>query len=111
MQSRSRSGVEFAQVAKHLRFFRRDVQINQKVYQRDILEAFVLPGHKSISKMQIERFSKTATAHKANKTHEWCKANFPDRISFEEWPTYTPVLNPMCGSFRSSGPALNRTKL
>ncbi|GFU41756.1 transposable element Tcb1 transposase [Trichonephila clavipes] len=45
--------------------------------------------------MQIERFSKTATAHKANKTHEWCKANFPDRISSEEWPTYTPVLNPI----------------
>ncbi|GFT14376.1 uncharacterized protein TNCV_4003691 [Trichonephila clavipes] len=43
--------------------------------------------------MQIGRFNKTAPARKAKKSQERCNANFPDMISYEEWPPYTPYLN------------------
>ncbi|GFU79606.1 DDE_3 domain-containing protein [Trichonephila clavipes] len=45
--------------------------------------------------MQIGRFNESAPAHKAKTTQEWCKANFTDMISSEEWPPNTLVLNPM----------------
>src|SRR5262249_35098203 len=37
----------------------------------------------------------SAPAHKAKMTQEWCKTNFPDFITSEEWPPYSPDLNPM----------------
>ncbi|GFV45940.1 hypothetical protein TNCV_1977761 [Trichonephila clavipes] len=67
--------------------------------------------------MQIGRWTFqqcSALVHKAKKTQEWCKASFPDMISSEECPTYTPALNPMdysVWSILESRPALKRTKL
>ena len=37
----------------------------------------------------------SAPAHKAKLTQEWISENFPDFISAQEWPPYSPDLNPM----------------
>nr|CAD2163461.1 unnamed protein product [Meloidogyne enterolobii] len=37
----------------------------------------------------------SAPAHKAKEVQDWCKANFPGFISAQEWPPYSPDLNPM----------------
>lgn len=77
-------------------FVDQGVKINQEVYRRDILEAEVLPwarrhfGQKSWTFQQD-----SAPAHRARNTQEWCKANFPRFITPQEWPPYSPDLNPM----------------
>ncbi|GFS65547.1 uncharacterized protein TNCV_2469301 [Trichonephila clavipes] len=65
------------------------------------LKLLYFRGPKGILEIKIGRFNKTAPAHKAQKTQDWCKANFPDMISSEERPPYTPDLNPMDYSVRS----------
>ncbi|GFV25152.1 uncharacterized protein TNCV_592181 [Trichonephila clavipes] len=69
-------------------FAEEDAQIYQKVYQSDILEAVLLPWaqtHLGNAKWTFQQDS--ALAHKAKKTQERCKTNFPDMISSEEWPS------------------------
>ncbi|VDL81638.1 unnamed protein product [Nippostrongylus brasiliensis] len=37
----------------------------------------------------------SAPAHKAKSVQKWCKDNLHDFVSAEEWPPYSPDLNPM----------------
>ena len=37
----------------------------------------------------------SAPAHRAKASVEWCRENFPDIISPQEWPPYSPDLNPL----------------
>ncbi|GFX58626.1 uncharacterized protein TNCV_418051 [Trichonephila clavipes] len=79
----------------HFDFVEEGVKINQKVYQRDISEAVVLPSaqqHLGNANWTFQQDS--APARKAKNTQERCKVNFPD-ISSEKWPPYTPDLNSM----------------
>ncbi|GFU92088.1 uncharacterized protein TNCV_1659201 [Trichonephila clavipes] len=74
---------------KPLVFLEEGVKINQKGYQRDILGAVVLPWAQKHFGNATWRFQQdTSPAYKAKKTQEWCKTNFSDMISSEEWPPY-----------------------
>ncbi|GFW48241.1 hypothetical protein TNCV_1108041 [Trichonephila clavipes] len=95
IQSRSWSGTEFAQVAKHIWcLWKRTLKSIRKCTRGTFLKLY-FRGPKGILEMQIGRFNKTTPAQKAKKTQEWCKANFPGMISSEQWPPYTPDLNTM----------------
>ena len=37
----------------------------------------------------------SAPAHKAREVQNWCQANFPGFITSQEWPPYSPDLNPL----------------
>lgn len=77
-------------------FVEKGVKINQQIYRRDILQGVVLPWaqhHFGDSQWTFQQDS--APAHKAKLTQEWCRANYPDFITSEEWPPYSPDLNPM----------------
>ena len=77
-------------------FVGKGVKINQEVYQRDILEAVVLPWARTHFGNSFWTFQQdSAPAHRAVLTQEWCKKNFPDFITSKEWPPYSPDLNPM----------------
>ncbi|GBM13762.1 hypothetical protein AVEN_90024-1 [Araneus ventricosus] len=66
------------------------------MYRRDILEAVVLLwAKKHFGNVNWAFQQDFAPAHKARKTQEWCKADFPDMISSAEWPPYSPDSNPM----------------
>lgn len=77
-------------------FLEQGVKISQEVYQRDILEAVVLPWSQQHFGNRSWTFQQdSAPSHKAKKTQEWCKRHFPDFITSQEWPPYSPDLNPL----------------
>ncbi|GFX63270.1 DDE_3 domain-containing protein [Trichonephila clavipes] len=64
--------------------FLEGVKINQKVYQRDIIEAVVLPwDQKHFENANWTLQQDSAPVFKSKKTQEWFKENFPDIISKE----------------------------
>ncbi|GFW96735.1 DDE_3 domain-containing protein [Trichonephila clavipes] len=66
-------------------FVEEGVEIYQKVYRRDIIEAVVLPWdqkHFGNSNWTLQQDS--APVCKVKQLLEWCKRNFPDMISSEE---------------------------
>ncbi|GFW92459.1 uncharacterized protein TNCV_517771 [Trichonephila clavipes] len=66
-------------------FVEEGIKINQKVYQRDIIEAIVLPwDQKYFGNENWTLQQDSARVCKAKKTQEWCRANFPDMTSSEE---------------------------
>ncbi|GFT54004.1 DDE_3 domain-containing protein [Trichonephila clavipes] len=80
-----------------LDFVEEGVKINQKVYQRDILEAAVLPfAQRHFKNANWTLQQNSALAHMAKKTQKFCKTNFPDMISSEELSPYSLDLKPMC---------------
>ncbi|CAD5212155.1 unnamed protein product [Bursaphelenchus okinawaensis] len=88
--------VRFKRRKISLIFVDEGVKINKEVYQRDILEAVVLPWSREHFKNTKWTFQQdSAPAHKAKPTQEWCRAHFPDYITSAEWPPYSPDLNPM----------------
>jgi inhibitor of nuclear factor kappa-B kinase subunit alpha len=77
-------------------FVDQGVKINQEVYCRDILERTVLPwAQKHFGNQRWTFQQDSAPAHKAKKTQQWCRQNFPDFITSEQWPPYSPDLNPL----------------
>ena len=77
-------------------FVEAGVKINQEVYRRDILEAVVLPWAQQHFGDQEWTFQQdSAPAHRAKATQDWCKAHFPLFITSQEWPPYSPDLNPL----------------
>jgi inhibitor of nuclear factor kappa-B kinase subunit alpha len=77
-------------------FVEEGVKINQKIYQEQILESKLLPWAQGHFKEENWAFQQdSAPAHKARITQDWISANFPDFISSQEWPPYSPDLNPL----------------
>lgn len=72
------------------------VKINKNYYLGDILQRVVEPwsmAHFGNREWIFQQDS--APAHKAREVQDWCKAHFPGFISSQEWPPYSPDLNPM----------------
>jgi DDE superfamily endonuclease len=72
------------------------VNINKNIYLERILQAVVEPwarGHFGNRPWIFQQDS--APAHKARQVQSWCRAHFSGFINAQEWPTYSPDLNPM----------------
>jgi inhibitor of nuclear factor kappa-B kinase subunit alpha len=77
-------------------FVENGIKINANNYINDILEAVVLPWSQRHFGDQPWIFQQdSAPAHRAKTTQDWCRANFPDFINAQEWPPYSPDLNPL----------------
>uniref|UniRef100_A0A914MLI1 Tc1-like transposase DDE domain-containing protein n=1 Tax=Meloidogyne incognita TaxID=6306 RepID=A0A914MLI1_MELIC len=71
------------------------VKVNRDYYLREILQC-CKPWAKSHFGRRVWIFQQdSAPAHKAKNVQDWCKANFPGFIGAQEWPPYSPDLNPM----------------
>ncbi len=72
------------------------VKVNKEVYREQILEGILLPWFKRQFGNQQWVFQQdSAPAHKAKSTQAWCAENLPAFISAQQWPPYSPDLNPM----------------
>ena len=79
-----------------LAFIPEGVKVNQLVYRENILEKVLKPWAESHFGNVSWTFQQDpASAHKAKATQKWCRTNFPDLISSEEWPPCSPDLNPL----------------
>jgi transposase len=77
-------------------FVENGIKINANNYVNDILEAVVLPWSQQHYGDQPWTFQQdSAPAHRANTTQEWCRDNLPEFITAQEWPPYSPDLNPL----------------
>ena len=77
-------------------FIPKGVKINADTYIKDILQSQVLPwSQKEFGNAKWTFHQDSAPSPRANKTHEWLRNNFPDFITSQEWPPYSPDLNPM----------------
>lgn len=76
-------------------FIPEGVKVNQDVY-RAMLQSQVLPWTRDHFGNRHWTFQQdSAPSHKARKTQEWLGENFPDFITSDEWPPYSPDLNPL----------------
>jgi len=76
-------------------FVTKGIKINKDVYC-NILKTSVLPWAQQHFRNQHWTFQQdSAPAHKAKITQEWCQANFPDFVTSQQWPPYSPDLNAM----------------
>ena len=72
------------------------VKIDKHYYIDKILEAVVIPWARKTFKSKKWLFQQDgAPAHTARLTQKWFRDNLIDFISKEEWPGYSPDLNPM----------------
>lgn len=79
-----------------LKFNEKGVKINKEYYLKEVLQGHVLPKAKALYGEDPYVFQQdSAPAHKAKLVQAWCKSNFPDFISTEEWPASLPDLNPL----------------
>ena len=72
------------------------VKINKNYYLQEILQGVLEPwarAHFGNSDWIFQQDS--APAHKAREVQGWCQAHLPGFISAQEWPPYSPDLNPM----------------
>ena len=77
-------------------FIDEGVKVNQELYLTQILQQKLVPWtaeHFGDQKFTFQQDS--APAHKARNVQDWCKGNFPDFITSQQWPPYSPDLNPM----------------
>lgn len=77
-------------------FVEKGVKLNKENYLRDILQSVVLPWSQQHFENQFWTFQQdSAPSHGAKIVQQWCQANFSDIITAQEWPPYSPDLNPM----------------
>jgi inhibitor of nuclear factor kappa-B kinase subunit alpha len=76
-------------------FIENGVKINQKTY-RTMLNDQLMPWAQSHFGDRHWTFQQdSAPAHKAYDTQTWLESNFPDFINVQQWPPYSPDINPM----------------
>lgn len=79
-----------------LKFIERGTKINKEYYKTEVLENLVLPEAKAMYGDDEFTFQQdSAPAHKAKVVQEFCRREFPDFISTQEWPASSPDLNPL----------------
>jgi inhibitor of nuclear factor kappa-B kinase subunit alpha len=72
------------------------VKINKNYYLQEILQGVLEPWARTHFGNREWIFQQdSAPAHKAREVQEWCRDHLPGFISTEEWPPYSPDLNPM----------------
>ena len=72
------------------------VKINKEVYIERILCIHVEPWARAHFGQRSWIFQQdSAPAHKARDTQQWLQQHFPGFITSQEWPPYSPDLNPM----------------
>jgi DNA-binding Lrp family transcriptional regulator len=77
-------------------FIDKGVKVDQVIYRNKILADVLLPWSKQHFGNNHWIFQQdSAPAHKAAKTQTWCREHFPGFISSQEWPPYSPDLNPL----------------
>lgn len=77
-------------------FLDKGVKVNQHNYLVDILQSQVKPlGERLFPEGGWCFQQDSAPAHKAKLCQQWCSANLPDFISWEQWPAASPDLNPL----------------
>jgi len=72
------------------------VKINKDIYLREILQGVLEPwarGHFGNRPFLFQQDS--APAHRAREVQTWCRGHLPFFISAQEWPPYSPDINPM----------------
>jgi inhibitor of nuclear factor kappa-B kinase subunit alpha len=76
-------------------FIDQGVKINREVYM-DMLREHLLPWAEDVFGEDDWCFQQdSAPAHKANETQEMLREEVPDFITRDEWPPYSPDLNPL----------------
>ena len=77
-------------------FINQGVKINAEVYMNQVLESVVKPWAQEHFSGRNWIFQQdSAPSHKAKKVQQWCRDEFPEIISSDEWPSYSPDLNPL----------------
>uniref|UniRef100_A0AC35TPM9 DDE_3 domain-containing protein n=1 Tax=Rhabditophanes sp. KR3021 TaxID=114890 RepID=A0AC35TPM9_9BILA len=77
-------------------FIEEGVKVNKEVYTNDILDKVVTPWARQVFGKDYWMFQQdSAPSHKSHLAQNYCRDNFPDFIALEEWPPYSPDLNPM----------------
>ena len=72
------------------------IKINSKTYHEMILDHVVKDlSHTVFSGKPFLFQQDGAPAHTSNSTQGWLRENIPDFIRKEEWPPYSPDLNPV----------------
>ncbi|KIH49284.1 hypothetical protein ANCDUO_20642 [Ancylostoma duodenale] len=72
------------------------IKINNEYYLGHILKKIILPW--ACSHFGTEQWTfrqNSAPAHKAKIVQEWCANTLPNFTSADDWPPYSPDLNPM----------------
>jgi inhibitor of nuclear factor kappa-B kinase subunit alpha len=76
-------------------FIDEGVKVDQEVY-RTMLEEKLLPWAQEHFGEEDWTFQQdSAPAHRARQTQDWIRLNFPNFITSQKWPPYSPDLNPM----------------
>jgi inhibitor of nuclear factor kappa-B kinase subunit alpha len=79
-----------------LHFCEKSVKTGARVHQEDVLQGVVKPLNTAVFSGQKWVFQQdSAPAHKAKMTQEWLRRNVPAFISAEDWPLWSPNLNPL----------------
>jgi hypothetical protein len=77
-------------------FIEEGVKVDQKIYCQKILGQSLLPWAKTHFRNRPWIFLQdSAPAHGAKMTQQRCRLNLPDFFGKEEWPPYSPDLNPL----------------
>jgi len=76
-------------------FIENGVKINSENYKNNILIPHVKPLNEGIFHNINWVFQQdSAPSHSSKSTQSWCQSNLPNFISSEDWPPFSPDLNP-----------------
>lgn len=77
-------------------FLEKGVKVNQEIYRKQVLEDVLLPWAQIHFGNQQWVFQQdSAPAHRAKTTQAWLHHNVPRFITSQQWPPYSPDLNPL----------------
>lgn len=77
-------------------FIDQGVKVNQQVYRKKVLNDALLPwARKQFGSRPWTFQQDSAPSHKAIATQQFLRKRVPRLISSQEWPPYSPDLNPM----------------